>query len=134
MPESVVYNTLLYLHILSMTAWVALMSLSATVSRRGGYDARYCFRVVVGESASGLVLLATGVLLAASIGFPVWTHAALGLALVASVLQAVRLVSAYKTASVGDTKPLARNSRWAPHALGLIFLVMLYIMIFKPLA
>lgn len=132
MAEALVYNAYSYIHILSMTGWVALISLSTVLSSRVRSDVRYCFKLVALESALGLALVATGLLLASQIGFPVWTHMALGLALIASILQAVRLISAYRAVSRGDITPLARNSRWAPHALGLIFLIALYLMVFKP--
>ncbi len=119
------YDGVVYVHILAAFGWaaaVAMGSLQCTSSM--GHTVR---RLALARIALGVIVVATGLYAAMALGFPVWTHMALGLALLVAILELVPAALTFRSVEKG-----ARMYRRTVHVAGVLFIAMLYLMVFKP--
>ncbi|MFN3803902.1 MAG: hypothetical protein ACK4SY_02480 [Pyrobaculum sp.] len=125
------YELLLALHITSLVGWAGLSTGGYLVARKNGQPLPTALAKT--QLASAVALFATGLALAVLFynfpKSPLWIHYALGVALVAGVLEVYHVVN---TERAKDNPRRYMGGKLTP-AWGAIYVVMLYLMVFKPL-
>ncbi|MEZ0319876.1 MAG: hypothetical protein ABWK05_07810 [Pyrobaculum sp.] len=129
------YEALLTAHILSLVGWAGLTTGAYFVVRGSKAEAlpEAYKKLVHVEAASGALLFATGLAMAVHVyGFPrspLWIHYALGVALIAGILEVVHVRAARRW----DPPRYHRLVKALAPAWVTIVAVMLWLMVWKPL-
>ncbi len=119
------YDGVVYVHILAAFGWAAAVAMGALQCTHSmGHTVR---RLALARVVLGAVVVATGLYAAMALGFPVWTHMALGLAFLVAILELVPAVLTFRSAERGS-----RMYRRTVHVVGVLLIAMLYLMVFKP--